>query len=613
MARSDQRQEWRSELFDADGGAECARSCFLGCDQFGRNEYSLRQVDGQEDVDLSNYEGCNSNCWGYFGLCLGTLYIGSGVYTAKQTKRIRESYGIRGTYRDDVFKGICCQPCSLTRNQLEIRQREFEKMELQAAINARPPLPLGETDYQPMYTMRANTAYQEEPQMAHPTLRRASPMSDDAMAANRGVHFREPLSEQQAIHQGRHKNAPRVITLYPTETDIAQHERAWIGFEGLPPVPLIGSPTSSNDSERALGRRAKMLTPISEKSSQKDSLEDPRAQQGKENIHDWLRNMVRRSEDKPTPEKAVLVPGPGSPATFVPAPRQQENGVGRVGSLQGRVVSAMSPDSLTARSDNTPVPALDAPDVVVTPAKETGPASRAGTKPSGDHKIQSDEIILIPDAQPSPQHEIPADRQVAIPEAAPARQHDLSADAQQPQPGNSDSSPKKNDTESSSRPLTPRSWRAAQHTLSKDVRVPTPNRGPLVHSILADDRVLSPELSPAHYGHDILQDYFTASSPGTSEHDLGADPIIVTPGGAAARQHTIGADQRVMEPANQAREHNIRADERVASPAGKPKDHTISADNKVSSRIYKVFEHLLEPDRKAGGRAASDASKTQSE
>ncbi|KAK0720537.1 hypothetical protein B0H67DRAFT_643780 [Lasiosphaeris hirsuta] len=152
MARAPLTQDWKTNLCDSGEDGDCSRSCFIGCDQFGRTQHRLRQVDRHEDpLDLSEYKG----------------YIGSGIFTAKQTKRIRETYSIKGTYGDDVAKGIFCQPCSLIRNELEVRRRETDK---RAGELASGPFPLGELNYQPIYAM-ATEGYRLEPQMTSQNLR----------------------------------------------------------------------------------------------------------------------------------------------------------------------------------------------------------------------------------------------------------------------------------------------------------------------------------------------------------------------------------------------------------------------------------------------------------
>ncbi|KAK0652312.1 PLAC8 family-domain-containing protein [Cercophora newfieldiana] len=202
---------WETGLCDPGEGADCPRSCFIGCDQFGRTRHRLVQLDRHQDpLDLSKYKGCNSSCWDYFFLCIAGLYIGSGIYTGKQTKRIRKTYNIKGNYCDDVAKGIFCQPCSLIRNDLEIRQREkVDNNNIELAAGLRPPMPLGEENYRPIYAMPTTEGYQREPYMT---------------TANIPIHQgREAHSHPDGDESGG--QGSHTVPLYPTAEEIREHER----------------------------------------------------------------------------------------------------------------------------------------------------------------------------------------------------------------------------------------------------------------------------------------------------------------------------------------------------------------------------------------------------
>ena len=93
------------------------------------------------------------------------LGIGSGIYTAKQTRRVRETYGIPGSHHKDLVAGILCQPCSQIRNELEVRVREKDKHELAYGLR-QPPVPLGE-NYRPLAHMPIVDPYQSPPSMRH--------------------------------------------------------------------------------------------------------------------------------------------------------------------------------------------------------------------------------------------------------------------------------------------------------------------------------------------------------------------------------------------------------------------------------------------------------------
>ena len=309
-------REWKTDLFDPGEGSDCARSCFVGCDQFSRTRYRLDQLDRHQDaLDLSNRNSCNQSCCNYFLLCIGGLCmlspfprcgtgetflcrigandrqdIGSGVYTGSQTRRVRKAYGIQGTYFDDLAKGIFCQPCSLIRNDLEIRRRETEEIYLHLAAGLRPPMPLGEENYRPIYAMPTSEGYQREPRMTTSCL----PFrGGETQFFSSAEPCATPLSPES---QGEIRDSDRVL--------------ASLGH--LPQIPLVASSLEDID------RRAQLLTPISEK----DSLED-RAQHLRGNnpqfpqVRHWLSSMGPDVGDTPTVENSVLVSGSGSPPSVV--------------------------------------------------------------------------------------------------------------------------------------------------------------------------------------------------------------------------------------------------------------------------------------------------------
>jgi len=136
--------------------------------------------------------------------------IGSGVYTGRQTTRIRETYGIQGTHEDDVITGIFCQPCSLIRNELEIRRRENARRQLELSSGLRPPVPLGDDAFQPIYTMAVTQPYTSEPRMN-------SSGPAKGRLKGREVHFHEPLQGESGSSA---QNPPRMVPLYPTDRNM---------------------------------------------------------------------------------------------------------------------------------------------------------------------------------------------------------------------------------------------------------------------------------------------------------------------------------------------------------------------------------------------------------
>ncbi|KAK3327488.1 hypothetical protein B0T19DRAFT_484585 [Cercophora scortea] len=608
---------------------------------FGRTHYRLKRVDRNQDpLDLSGYERCNNSCCQYGCCCIAGLYIGSGIYTGRETRRVRETYGIKGNYCADVAKGIFCQPCSLIRNDLEVRRREIANAQFELEEDLQPPIPLGEREYQPLYALNANQAYKSEPPMGS-NLRQVLPVPENG-SPGREVHFREP---------GR-PNA-RMVPIYPDQ---------------LPPIPQV----ASLESLEAL-RKTQLLTPITER----DSLEDPRVQQLRENtapqVHSWLRSMGPSRKDKPTAEKVVLGPGPGSPPTLVPQAGKPEakkkcpeacpkpKGTAGKGCKKGSskkkcpdVPQAAAPEILVPSGDQEavspdpepqPVPREDIPKPTPSPEHDITSDVLVPTSPTGaprEHSIQVDPRVASPgfeaaqghdlssdeevdESEPADrEHSLSADKAIAPDEEQAPREHDLDSDVvvnvdesepDEEEPGEHaltkdpvvpvySPSPKEHDLESDSRVPTPR-LQAREHSLSKDKRVPTPtSKGPYAHGIHLDERVPTPELVWLPLEHNILQDRKVLTpSPNYEEHDLHADQRVKSNALLPARQHSIKSDNKVAGQTEQLKEHGIQADNMVASPAPKDKNHSISADNKVAQRAYQLLEHFLEQDRK-GSKSA---------
>ncbi|KAK0751966.1 hypothetical protein B0T18DRAFT_403785 [Schizothecium vesticola] len=159
-------QDWYTNLCDTGSGGDCPRAYFVGCDQFGRTRHRLIRLDNRQDpLDLSHYCAWNKGCLEYFLLCVAGLGIGSGVLTSKHTQKIRRTYGIKGNHCRDIATGIFCQPCSLIRNDLEIRRRQSDKEGHELGPVLSPPVPLGEERFRPMYSMPVTEGYQSEPLM----------------------------------------------------------------------------------------------------------------------------------------------------------------------------------------------------------------------------------------------------------------------------------------------------------------------------------------------------------------------------------------------------------------------------------------------------------------
>ncbi|KAK3948581.1 hypothetical protein QBC32DRAFT_408518 [Pseudoneurospora amorphoporcata] len=238
--------DWKISLYDPGDDMDGVRAYLLPCDLFGRTRYRLNLMgQGHDPLDLTDYQEFNPTCWKFFGLCIGGLYIGSGIYTGKETTRIREKYGIKGTAGDDITMGILCQPCSLIRNDLEIRQRESMKRE----ADLPPPRPIGE-NYQPIFAIKPD-GYKSEPRMTTPRGILKPITSPETSSPPDG----QPTLREVRFHEPGQGNAPNVAASYPTE----------VGYVAQSPISLGTEAGPSNACQR---RREGTLTPIEEAENQ---------------------------------------------------------------------------------------------------------------------------------------------------------------------------------------------------------------------------------------------------------------------------------------------------------------------------------------------------------
>ncbi|KAK0739286.1 hypothetical protein B0T21DRAFT_435995 [Apiosordaria backusii] len=649
--------DWQTGLCEPGKGGVCPRSCFIGFDQFGRTNYRLNRVANNDNpLDMTKYKGCNEQCWNCFLLCSFTLCIGSGVYVGKQTHHVRKTYGIQGKYSDDIAQGIFCQPCSLIRNELEVRRREDLRNNI---MLMQAPMPIGESRFQPMYTMPVNDAYRSEPQMT-------------------------------ASHTHENDQGQRVVPLFPKDQ--------------LPQIPGVGSPLDP------FARRKEILTPITER----DSSEDPRQdQQKRENIpgmagvNSWLQKQGQPNgkSDLPKPEEyclddckpkkgkkgkkgAVTLPRKahticpkcgGKNLVFVPVDQHQEQhqlpGFEQATNLVEQATSVLA--EIDGNSPNLAIVQGQPGDVFVS---EPPPPARLRRATVTDHSISADvqvphtihsprnhslsidirvpdgrgsvqrhspghdprvvQLVIEPSDHPieadirvqevvagDQQHSISVDQKVGVQEEEP-RGHSLREDEIVGQILEEDGEVEINEQEhgleedvkadvgqgevrehqigEDQRVDVPVD-RAREHNLSWDNRVPTPTSRAFAHGIHLDEKVPAPELQRLNVQHSLSQDRRVLTpSPGREyeEHDLHADGRVKSPALFPARGHEMGDDVKIEESwADQrVKEHGIGQDERVASPASGQRsvpEHLLREDAKVSQRAHQLLEHFLEEDRKA--------------
>ncbi|KAK4451927.1 PLAC8 family-domain-containing protein [Podospora aff. communis PSN243] len=596
------RGDWTTHLcYPGDENADCPRSCFIGCDQFGRTRHRLVRLDqGQDPLDLSNYKGFNSSCWTYFSLCIGSLYIGSGIYTGKQTKRIRERYNIEGTYCDDVVKGIFCQPCSLIRNDIEIRRREKVDNRLELAGGLRPPIPIGEENYRPIFAMPSTEGYRREPYMT---------------TANIPIHQgREPHHHPGLNNAGANFQA---VPLYPTEEEIREHERRWKDLGSLPETPHVASPL-----ER-IERRSQLLTPISEQ----DSLEDQRLRQMRESlprfpqVRYWLGSISPSVGGKPTDQRPVLIADPGSSSAVVspqvrkypeaylnpetkpetkPEKKQEKKSKTRPEKKPGTTPDTKQKTSLKlSRHDKVKAPNRTPEKLPALDLGETEGPRAAGPNPK-KRRIY-DAAKKAPEILPKPitvgaEGLIAAGPVVEPVEVRHAPKHNLSVDAF----------------------VTSPSELQRLHSLQADLFVASPSKSQQSHSLKGNVVVSNVSGSPTHRSLQADPRISTAYASVAPEHGLEAEKLVQVPpstgadrkvsaGEASVRQHSLGLDRGESVGETSVHQHSIHSDEFITveeesepeSARSEPErqGHDILQDPEVTIDVVAAHRHSIKGDK----------------
>ncbi|KAK4645965.1 porphobilinogen deaminase [Podospora bellae-mahoneyi] len=641
---------WQAGLCEPGKGGLCPRSCFIGFDQFGRNNYRLNRAAHNDDpLDMKKYKGCNEKCWNCCLLCTFTLSIGSGVYVGKQTHHIRKTYGIQGKYSDDIAQGIFCQPCSLIRNELEVKKRE-ELRDRVIMMQQTGPVPIGEgpEGFRALYTMApVMQGYRAEPRMS---------------------------ASHSHVDEERGENGQREVALFPREQ--------------LPEIPNVGSPLDP------FARRNEALTPITER----DSTEEGGRCRGGENEEGELRFWLQKGRDekgerfcaceskkgrkgKRGKRGGSTLPGKGHAVCGNCGEKKKvivlpvEEGLEQATQLVQEATNILA--GMDRNSPNRGVLQIQPGEVFVSEPETPARLRRATVTdhgisadvevPHSNHSSRNHSLsidIRVPDRRESVQrhslgqdpkvvqlvidprdHLIEAD--IRVQEiAARAREHSFSLD---PNVGVREERPRghslredeivdvdleeaaevervegehglKEDVKVGDKGLDLKEHglggdqrvdspvhKAREHTISRDSWVPTPTSRAFAHGIHLDEKVPVPELQRLNVEHDLSQDRKVLTpSPGREyqQHDLRADLQVKSPAPSPVKGHEMGHDVRVMESwADQLRvkEHTIGEDERVASPApGKRRapEHLLAEDAKVGQRAHQLLEHFLEDDRK---------------
>ena len=348
--------------------------------------------------------------------------FGSGIYTAKQTRRVRHVYDIPGSYGDDVVKGIFCQPCSQIRNELEVRARETEKQQLELGY-LRLPVPAGE-NYRPMHNLPVTVPYQPQPVMkiVSPT-----PIDRQFLGPNFPSYPPGPA---------------RVVPLYPEDFGVPGRDKSNPG-QGTASEYHVSDTTSP----RHAGRRSKILTPINESNEEVKQAENSPPLGKSPRIHEWLLSMTPNPDGNlPTIEHLVLMPGPGSPPTIVPTldipsmnlrePRPTSPNIAIPSPTQARtevlgpVPVPRGPGQVRSTAEaQKPMPAM----MMMASGQDHNlgahpTVSNSKDKTVRDHKIDADERVAAVQAIKVPTHNLDSHRQLPLPETVPPREHDISRD-----------------------------------------------------------------------------------------------------------------------------------------------------------------------------------------
>lgn len=548
--------------------------------------------------------------------------IGSGVYTGKQTHRIRKKYGIPGNYNDDIIKGICCQPCSLIRNENEIRQRES----LNHALENRGPVPLGENNYQPMFTMTVsdqnqplftlpiNEGYRPEPRMGS----QGSGQSKSGLG-HREVHFHEPSQGDQGS---------RIAPLCAGDEDLQ-----YANIQ-LPQIPDVGSPLSID----VLGRRLQALTPISEGESADVSHHignTPKVAQ----VQDWLHSAGQALAGKNTTGKGVMVPGPSNRPALIQTgkapPEQPPSPKPKKEAPLGKGLKRMDKKKQIGSPESQEVLMVDTPEIVVTPTPEPAgvakPISnfpghadlrngltRAVNHPLAAHYLTTDILVSSP-MMADLDHDIGHDVGVLRPESGPPKQHDLS---QNKQVGYIQLTDPEHDL-SVDQTIDFINQPNTQRNLSIDKKVDFISLADTEHELARDRRVTVSD--PPFREHNLSLDNVVDVSndditwidqgPGerklsrdtkrdapkslTEEHDPQSDIHVRTPGLLEAEEHGLSRDEVAPEPL-QPPEHTLSQDKQVATPAPRGAfGHGIHLDERVPvpELVWAALEHEILKDR----------------
>ena len=201
--------------------------------------------------------------------------IGCCIYTGKETRHIRELYGIDGSYPADIAKGVLCYSCSLMRNELEVRKREEERQ-------LRQNLGLVDDPYSQIQPMVSPSARIKTPRNVPQTSRNSLWIGPSDRNDGDGGGQSEESKSSRAASPPRAGKPPR--------------KGGARGVEHGRPAPVAGQ------VGKQLVRRAKMLSPIEEGTCE-DSTSDGTPRLVENNICRTVQ-VALQSSPEPLPQRA---------------------------------------------------------------------------------------------------------------------------------------------------------------------------------------------------------------------------------------------------------------------------------------------------------------------
>jgi len=114
---------WLNDLFDCfDPTETCLFACLIPCILFGKT------AAREEDPSLKDYNAVNGKCVA-FSCC-------PHMFLRRERGKLREKYGIQGSWGEDCFATWCCGLCTLVQLEKESKQRA------EAAAGYQAPQPM---------------------------------------------------------------------------------------------------------------------------------------------------------------------------------------------------------------------------------------------------------------------------------------------------------------------------------------------------------------------------------------------------------------------------------------------------------------------------------------